>query len=98
MARKSRRRMKRRKSKRRRSRKRRAGLGGATCYGPRDCTSAKAKSEKKMCLSFGYNPKTGQSDCKWGVPPVAASMMAPACADDMTYVFSGNKNFIMPKY
>jgi len=49
-------------------------LGSPTCYGPRDCTSAKAKRDKRMCLSFGYNPKTGQSDCQWGVPPAPKPM------------------------
>ena len=56
-------------------------LGSPTCYGPRDCTSAQAKRDKKMCLSYGYNPKTGQTDCQWGVPPApkpVAPVMAPA--------------------
>ena len=79
-------------------------LGSPTCYGPRDCTSAKAKQDKRMCLSFGYNPKTGQSDCQWGVPPAPKPMpimkptpapkpmpiMKPTiCEDDMTFIRQG---------
>lgn len=84
-----------RRRKKSRKRRRKGGLGGAACYGPRDCTGVSAQKSKSHCLSHGYNPKaTHQTDCKWGAPPVTASMMAPvgpACADDMTYVFSGNK-------
>jgi len=120
-------------------------LGTPTCYGPSDCTSDRAKQSQGMCLSFGYNPTTGNSDCKWGMPPASVPIVAPikqkykdncvhanpakrgetdlcttknhnkkrclrrkckwigdksnvtvapACADDMTFVFSGNKKGI----
>lgn len=54
--------------------------GSPTCYGPRDCTSDKAKRDKRMCLSYGYNRDTGQSDCQWGVPPAPKPVMAPVMA------------------
>ena len=77
--------------------------GSPTCYGPRDCTSDKAKRDKRMCLSYGYNRDTGQSDCQWGVPPapkpapimqpvapVMAPVMAPmGCEDDMSFIRQG---------
>ncbi len=67
-----------RKSRRKSRRRRRGGLGSPTCYGPRDCTSAKAKQDKRMCLSFGYNPTSGESDCQWGVPaPKPMPIMKP---------------------
>ena len=49
-----------------------------TCYGPRDCTSDKAKKSKGSCLSRGFNPKTRNTDCKWGVPQPAAPILIPS--------------------
>merc|ERR1711988_2010568 len=82
-------------------------LPASACSGPGDCNSKRAQESSGMCLSFGYNPTTGKSNCKWNeqtkkmmlpveepLPqpkPVPQLKQAPACADDMTYVFSGNK-------
>ena len=87
----------------RKKRRRRGGLGTPTCYGPGDCTGERAKRNQGMCLSFGYNPSTGRSDCQWGVPPaskpmpimkpvapVMAPVMAPiVCEDDRTFIRQG---------
>ena len=38
------------------------------CSGPGDCSSKRAQESSGMCLSFGYNKKTGKSNCKWCGP------------------------------
>ena len=45
------------------------------CSGPGDCTSKRAQESSPMCLSFGYNRKTGKSNCKWSGPTPKQGVM-----------------------
>jgi len=45
------------------------------CSGPGDCTSKRAQESSGMCLSFGYNSKTGNSNCKWSGPTPKQGVM-----------------------
>ena len=40
-------------------------LPASGCSGPGKCNSKRAQESSPMCLSFGYNPSTGKSNCKW---------------------------------